>query len=86
MQTDDAVIKEPCVTFAIVIVKEHVIQNNLEADKIRSRLAPFFPDIPIILMAQDSRGIPIYQGREDLVHYLAHVDAKCTPCNSHILS
>ena len=70
MQFDGALIKEQGVTFAIVVVKQHVLNNTIECDNARRSFSPAFPGVPIILMAQNSRGIPTYQGRHDIVSFL----------------
>jgi len=71
MQFDGAVIKEQGVTFAIVIVKPYVLNNSNEREGTRRSFTRCFPNMPIILMAQDSKGIPIYHGKEDIVKFLA---------------
>lgn len=75
MQFDGAVVKEQGVTFAIVVVKPHVIQSNFSADAARRNFSKAFPGLPVILMAQDSRGVPTYQGRKEIVNFLAKVHA-----------
>lgn len=79
MQIDGAVIKEQGVTFAIVVVKPHVIQSTFTANEARQSYAGLFPGMPIILMAQDSKGIPTYQGRNDIVKFLANVHPSMIP-------
>lgn len=49
------------------IVYLFVIISQLSIDNM---LILFFGNIPIILMAQNSRGIPTYHGRQDIVHFL----------------
>lgn len=63
MTFEGAVIKEQGVTFAIVIVKPHVIDNETEASETIMAFQPAFPGLPVVLMAQDSRGTPTYYGR-----------------------
>jgi hypothetical protein len=79
MQFDGALIKEQGVTFAIVVVKTHVIQNSIAANEAVASFQPFFPGVPIILMAQDSHGIPTYWGRKDIVRFLASIDPRRIP-------
>ncbi len=74
MQFDGAVIKEQGITFAIVVVKQHVLNSDKERDDARNGFRGIFPGIPIILMAQDSNGVPTYQGRTDIVRFLTHVN------------
>lgn len=76
---DYALVKEQGVTFAVVIVKPHVI-NSTDRENIRSGFRQYFPvGIPIILMAQNSRGIPTYHGRDDIVRFLAKIDHRRLP-------
>lgn len=79
MQFEGAVIKEQGVTFAIVIVQSYILNNQNEIEKTRNGFYPIFPGIPIILMAQDSRGIPTYQGRTDIVNFLSNIDISMIP-------
>lgn len=79
MSFDGAVVKEQGVTFAIVVVKPHILNTNSSCDDARQGFSRFFPGMPIILMAQDSRGIPKYQGRTDIVKFLANVHPSRIP-------
>lgn len=79
MQFDGAVIKEQGVTFAIVVVRAEVLNNSIEIEKTRRSFSPIFPGIPIILMAQNNRGIPTYQGRTDIVKFLSKVQPSRIP-------
>ena len=58
MKFQGAVIKEQGVTFAIVIVKKHILDNQNEANKTIQSFQPYFLGYPVVLMAQDSRGNP----------------------------
>ena len=64
MQFDGALIKEQGVTFAIVVVKPQVLTSPSK-EKIRAGFKVYFGNIPIILMAQNTRGVPTYDGRTD---------------------
>lgn len=79
MQFDGALLKEQGVTFAIVVVKPHVLNSTMECDNARRSFTPVFPDVPIILMAQNSRGVPTYQGRTDIVKFLSKVSPSRIP-------
>ena len=79
MQFDGALLKEQGITFAIVVVKPHVLNSTIECDNARRSFNPVFPGVPIILMAQNSRGIPTYQGRPDIVKFLAQVHPSRIP-------
>lgn len=86
MQIDGAVIKEQGVTFAIVVVKSHVLNNSVERERVRASCSDIFPGIPIILMAQDSRGIPTYQGRKDIVNFLANIHPSRIPWKRYTIT
>ena len=78
MGFDGAIIKEQGVTFAIAVVKPFVLTSP-SREKIRASFVPVFGNIPIILMAQNSRGIPTYNGRRDIVHFLANINPARIP-------
>ena len=78
MGFDGAIIKEQGVTFTIAVVKPSVLTSP-SREKIRASFVPFFGNIPIILMAQNARGIPTYNGRRDIVHFLANINPARIP-------
>jgi hypothetical protein len=79
MKFQGAVIKEQGVTFAVVIVKKSVIDNRVEANKAISGFQVYFPGIPIVLMAQNYKGVPTYYGRKDITKFLASVPVQAIP-------
>ncbi len=79
MTFQGAVIKEQGLTFAVVIVKKHVVDNKFEADRAVLSLQSVFPGIPVVLMAQDSRGVPTYYGRKDIASFMAKVPLAAVP-------
>jgi hypothetical protein len=85
MQFQGAVIKEQSVTFAVVIVKPHVLQNRTEADELILSFRPLFPGIPVVLMAQNSRGIPSYYGRKDISKFMASVPIHAVPWKEYTI-
>jgi len=87
LQFEGSVIMEQGVKFAVVVVKEYVFDNGIEADKmILAFESQVFPGIPVVLMAQNSRGIPKYRGRRDLVNFLANIDYRRIPWKKYTLS
>ena len=42
-------------------------------------MRPVFPGLPVILMAQDHRGVPAYYGRRDISQFMANVPMECVP-------
>lgn len=86
MTFQGALIREQGITFAVVIVKVHVVQSSLSAsDTIRS-FQPAFPGVPVVLMAQDHMGTPTYFGRRDIVRFLTNVPMECIPWQQFTLS
>jgi hypothetical protein len=79
MQFEGAVVKEQGVTFAIVVVKPNVLNSSMQCDETRQGFRSIFPGMPIILMAQGSRGAPTYQGRTDIVKFLANLHPSRIP-------
>ncbi len=79
MTIDGAVIKEQGVTFAIAIVKPSAITSPSLADETRASIQRYFPGLPLIMASQDSQGRFSYQGRRDIVGFLASIDPSRIP-------
>lgn len=79
MKFKGAVIKEQGVTFAVVTVKKRVVDSKTEANKTLQLFQSVFPQIPIVLMAQDLRGVPTYYGRRDISQFMANVPIQSVP-------
>ena len=73
------VLKEQGITFAIVIVKKYVIDNSFESKKAIHFFQGIFQGIPVVIMAQDFQGVPVYYGRPDLVNFLVNVPFEAIP-------
>nr|WP_321507836.1 hypothetical protein [uncultured Celeribacter sp.] len=79
MRFQGAVIKEQGQTFAIVVVKSYVVQNRASAnDAIRS-FSSSFGGMPVILMAQNSRGRATYFGRTDIARFMSRTPLGAIP-------
>jgi hypothetical protein len=74
-----AVIKEQGVTFAVVVVKKALIDHAARANQAIQRFSGVFPGMPIVLMAQDARGVPTYYGRRDISRFMANVPLGAIP-------
>ena len=83
MTFDGAVIREQGVTFALVVVKPHVVQNLAESRKAISAFQRFFPGMPLVVVGQDSRGVPTYVGRPDIVRFMASVPMSAVPWKTY---
>lgn len=79
MKVQGAVIKEQGLTFAIVVVKRHIVDSQTQSGEAINSFSHLFPGMPIVLMAQDSRGIPKYRGRKDIVNFLANIHPSQIP-------
>ena len=85
MKFQGAVITEQGITFAIVIVKNHIINNKQKAIETIESFVSVFPGIPIILMAQNTRGVPIYYGRDDIARFMAKVPLTAIPWKEYTI-
>lgn len=74
-----AVIIEQGVTFAIISVKPLITQYTVRATAFRREIAPYFPNMPVVLMSQDSDGQPHYYGRKDIVDFLKAIRVSQIP-------
>ena len=79
MTLEGAVIKEQGVTFAVVIVKPHVLNTQQSAAQAIANFGTYFPGMPIVLMAQNGRGTPTYMGRRDIVKFLSGISMSRIP-------
>ena len=86
MQFEGAVIREQNVTFAVVIVKKHILDNRVQASNAIRAFGGAFPGMPVVLMAQDSRGRASYYGRPDLSQFLARVPLNAIPWKRYTLN
>jgi len=86
MKFQGALVKEQGVTFAIVVVKKSVLDSRLEAEKVIRGFQPIFQGVPITLMSQDSRGVPTYLGRPDIVKFLASISMASIPWKEYTIS
>ena len=86
MKIQGAVIKEQGITFAIVIVKKSAMRTNYSSDETREAFQGLFPGLSLVLASQDSRGKFEYQGRKDLVKFLALIDPSRIPWKEYTFS
>ena len=86
MKIQGAVIQEQGITFSIVIVKKYILDSTHKSEEAIHSFQYLFKGMPLILMAQDSRGIPSYRGRKDIVNFLANVHISQIPWKEYTLS
>ncbi len=85
MRIQGAVIREQGKTFAVVVVKPHVVQNRSEAASAIQGFTPVF-GVPVILMAQDGRGRPTYYGRPDIARFMSSVPMHRIPWREYAIN
>lgn len=86
MKFQGALVKEQGVTFGIVIVKPYVLHDESAANDMRQFGTRAFGPVPVILMAQNTQGIPTYSGRRDIVNFLSKVPLQAIPWREYSLS
>lgn len=79
MEFEGAVIKEQNVTFAVVVVKEAVVNCRTRSTEAIRSFSPIFSGLPVVLMAQDRRGRATYYGRKDLSNFLSSISISAIP-------
>lgn len=89
MTIDGAIVREQGQVFGVVIVKPAAVSDARTAAETRaafqSRLAEFH-GLPLILACQDSHGVFSYQGRRDIVRFLASIDSSRIPWRRYTYS
>ena len=85
MRVQGAVICEQGQTFAVVIVKPHVVQDREEAASAIESFTPMF-GVPTVLMAQDGRGRATFYGRQDIARFLSGVPLRAIPWREYTVS
>ncbi|PHO05741.1 hypothetical protein CSC82_02650 [Rhodobacteraceae bacterium 4F10] len=86
MKFQGAVIREQGVTFAVAVVKRHVVSCRSTASRTSQAFSGAFPGLPLVLMAQDARGTPTYLGRPDLARFLSKVPLRAIPWREYTIN
>ncbi|MEL6216985.1 MAG: hypothetical protein AAFR79_00745 [Pseudomonadota bacterium] len=84
MRVHGAVIREQGQTFAVVVVKPHVMQCRTSAAQAIEEFTPVFK-VPVVLMAQDGRGRPTYYGRQDITRFMSKVPLRAIPWREYTI-
>ena len=79
MKIQGAILREQGQTFAIVLVKRHLLDSSHEANDTIRAFTPYFPGRPIVLAGQDPRGSFTYFGRRDISAFLASISSARIP-------
>jgi hypothetical protein len=67
-----AIVKEQGVRFVVALVRQQAMQPA-NRESTRQSVSSIFPGDLVVLCAQDSRGVPSYFGRPDIVKFLANI-------------
>jgi hypothetical protein len=85
MTFEGALIQEQGVTFAVAIVREHVMRSPSDRESALAQFTALFR-VPTVLMAQDHRGVAEYWGRRDIVDFMARVPLSRIPWQRYTVS
>lgn len=86
MRFQGAVINEQGVTFGVLIVKQHILNDLTRRDALVSEGSRLFGGIPTVLMAQDFNGTPTYYGRSDISRFMASVPLEAVRWKEYTVS
>lgn len=86
MRFQGAVVCEQGVTFGIVVVKPSVLNTPSSREAMQEFGVEAFGFMPIVLMAQNIRGVPTYWGRKDIVNFLSRVPIQCIPWKEYMVA
>ncbi len=86
MRFQGAVIKEQGVTFGVLIVKQHILNDLTRRDALVLEGSRLFGGIPTVLMAQDFNGTPTYYGRSDISRFMASVPLEAVRWKEYTVS
>jgi len=79
MKVQAAAISLQDVNFAVVIVSQDLLKSPGEADMAIERFEPAFGGVPVLLMAQNEKGSPVYYGDQVLVGSMADIPIERMP-------
>lgn len=85
MEINAAVVRHEEFTFVVIIVKREVLQNSFSTRQARDIFRRYFPLYPVILMAQDERYNPVFDGPEEIVDYLLEIDVQMLPWSTYTI-
>jgi hypothetical protein len=86
MTFDGAVVREQGVTFGIMVVKPHILNDPSARDSVAAKASSAFGGVPTVLMAQDGTGRARFYGRRDLARFMASVPLSTVPWKRYRLA
>ena len=85
VQFQGAVIEEQGVTFGVVVVQPHVLDDSTQSHQVQE-MSKLFGGIPTVLMRQDPFGATRYYGRSDIANFMASVPLEAVPWKEYSIS
>lgn len=85
-QIEGAIVNDQGIKYSIVVVNHDVVQNITKNEEAISAYSHIFPDMPIILLGKDHKGVSNYYGPKDMVDYIATIDANRIPWRRYIIT
>ncbi|MBF0450418.1 MAG: hypothetical protein HQK75_06930 [Candidatus Magnetomorum sp.] len=79
MKIRGAIIKEQNVKFSVIETVTATLKSQTDMNTIKQKFSPLFGNIPVIFMAKNTKGIPIFVGRKDIVDFLSNNDVNKIP-------
>jgi hypothetical protein len=86
MKIKGAIIKEQNVKFAVVETTTATLKSQSDMNNMKQKFSPLFGGIPVIFMARNSKGIPVFIGRKDIVDFLSNNDVSKIPWREFVSS
>jgi len=86
MKIKGAIIKEQNVKFAILETATATLKSQSDMNNIKQKFAPLFGGIPVVFMARNAKGVPVFLGRKDLVDFLSNNDVNKIPWREFVSS
>jgi len=86
MKIKGAIIKEQNVKFAVVETTTATLKSKSDMNNIQQKFAPLFGNIPVVFMARNAKGIPVFIGRKDIVDFLSNNDVNKIPWREFVSS
>ena len=86
MKIKGAIIKEQNVKFAVVETTTATLKSKSDMNNIQHKFAPLFGNIPVVFMARNAKGIPVFIGRKDIVDFLSNNDVNKIPWREFVSS
>jgi hypothetical protein len=86
MKIKGAIIKEQNVKFAVVETTTATLKSQSNMNTIKQKFSLLFGGIPVVFMARNAKGIPVFIGRKDIVDFLSNNDVSKIPWREFVSS